>query len=206
MLQVIFRMNKPSATALIALAGILVTGMPLSNSTPPAQSQENNAEIAQMFKEDQADRSGDLSATNWHEVAERDEKRRTRALELVKDGSLKTGTDFFHAAMIFQHSEEPDGYKMAHELSVIAVSLGHPTAKWLAAASWDRFLLSIEHKQRFGTQFWIKDKKASLQPVDEKITDSMRKFMNCPTLEQAKQRAVEMQKQIDGGGHSHLTN
>jgi len=192
-------MSKPNFAAVIAIAGILITGLP-QTTTPPAQTPQNNAEIAQMYKEDQADRTGDLTIEKWHAVAERDAKRRERALELVKDGSLTTGTDFYHAAMIFQHAEEPDGYKMAHELAVTAISLGNNNAKWLAAASWDRFLLSIEHKQRYGTQFWIKDKKASLQPVDEKITDTMRKLMNCPTLEQAKQRVITMQKQIDGGG------
>jgi len=193
-------MLKPSLAAVIAIAGLALTGIS-QETAPKVEPQQNNAEIEQMFKADQADRSSNnISIEDWHLISERDEKRRTRAMELIQGGDLKSGRDFYCAAMIFQHADEPDGYKLAHELAVTAISLGSKDAKWLAAASWDRFLLSIEHKQRYGTQFWIQDKKASLRPVDEKITDTMRTLMNCPTLEQAKKRAAEMQKQIDGSG------
>jgi len=55
--------------------------------------------------------------------------------------------------MILQHAEAPEDNLLAHELCVVAISKGNFEAKWLAAASEDRFLMRIDRPRRFGTQF-----------------------------------------------------
>ena len=44
--------------------------------------------------------------------------------------------------MILQHGGEPEDYLLAHELCVVAIGRGEERAKWLAAASEDRFIMT----------------------------------------------------------------
>ena len=68
-------------------------------------------------------------------------------------GEVRTGTDYYHAALIFQHGQNPDDYLLAHVLAMDAVAMGSKEARWLSAATLDRYLLSIWQPQVFGTQF-----------------------------------------------------
>ena len=133
-----------------------------------------------------------MKDTDWDKIATIDRQNQIRTAELLKEDKVKTANDFYHAAMIFQHADGKQGYKLAHELSMISAAKGNKNAKWLSAASWDRFLGSIKENQRFGTQYSSKDGKTfQLNPTDPEPTDSMRKEMNCPTLQKAKDRAKD---------------
>jgi hypothetical protein len=66
---------------------------------------------------------------------------------------VNSGTDFWLAALIFQHSTKPEGVMLAHILAVTAATHGNAKGKWLAAASLDRFLWDTNQPQVFGTQF-----------------------------------------------------
>lgn len=129
----------------------------------------------------------------------RDEARELRVKELIQAGALTTGADYFHAAMILQHASEPDDYLLAHDLCVIAIAKGEERAKWLAAASLDRFLMSIGRAQRFATQFVSKRSfhPPVLAPVDPKVPDHLRRELNVPSLQEAKAREAEMQKEFE---------
>ena len=61
--------------------------------------------------------------------------------------------------------------------------------------------MNINRPQRFGTQFRsdAPENKWHLYKMDPDVTDPLRKAMNCPTLDQAKKREAEMQKQTGGG-------
>jgi hypothetical protein len=152
------------------------------------------AELAKLYAEDQADRV----ATNidWEMVSVRDEQREIRVKELLALGSLGGGTEYFHAAMILQHASTPDDYLLAHDLCVIAISKGEQKAKWLAAASMDRFLNSIGRPQRFGTQYIANKsfRSPALAPVDPNVSDVLRQEFDVPTLKDAKKREAEMAK------------
>src|SRR5436190_1379819 len=65
----------------------------------------------------------------------------------------KPAGDYYRAAMILQHGDVAEDYLLAHEFCVVAISKGDARAKWLAAASEDRFLMNIDRPQRFATQF-----------------------------------------------------
>lgn len=132
----------------------------------------SNREIASIFDEDQRERSdaASLDDQGLHLLALRDRERRNRAKSLLREGQLKSGRDFYFAAFIFQHGEEPSDYLQAHALAMVALARGEPSARWIAAASLDRFLLATNQPQIFGTQFQVEDKKPSLRlPYDPDV-------------------------------------
>jgi hypothetical protein len=104
-----------------------------------------------MFTVDQKAREGDH--IDWAKLTKDDEQRRNDLRQMLSAGGVRTGNDYFHAAMIFQHGQNPDEYLMAHVLAMDAVALGSKEARWLSAATLDRYLLSIWQPQVFGTQF-----------------------------------------------------
>jgi hypothetical protein len=165
---------------------------------PPAVAQparaaavEDNEELARLFQEDQSDRMPkDGKPIDWKKILPRDRAREGRVKELYRDDALQTGADYFHAAMILQHSPTVDDYLLAHELCIVGISKGEPRAKWLAAASEDRFLMNIGRPQRFGTQYRsdVSGKNLRLYKVGEGVTDHLRRELGVPSLAEAKNR------------------
>lgn len=152
---------------------------------------ESSADLLRVFQEDQSDRT--LFRENqmdWSELESRDRTREACVKAALHEGRLKTGADYYHAAMILQHGVQPEDFLLAHELCIIAIIRGEERAKWLAAASEDRFLKSIGRAQRFGTQHANDGPGAPLRlyPVDPLVTDEMRTALNVPTLAQAEER------------------
>lgn len=175
------------------------------NPSTSAPFLKDNEEVARMYAEDQSDREPkDGKSIDWTVVRPRDKARQTRVMELYTAGELLTGRDYYHAGMILQHGNRPEDYLLCHELCVAAVfEAGHsekvswlPDAKWLAAASEDRFLLSIGRSQRFGTQFG-KERNSPwrLKKLEDGVTDELRKAWSVPALSKAKERETEMNKQ-----------
>jgi len=157
-----------------------------------------------MYAEDQSDRlPKDGKSIDWSLVGPRDDARLKRVMELYIAGELKTGKDYFHAAMVLQHGKRPEDYLLCHELCVAAVFKSGSsetadwlsTAKWLAAASEDRFLVSIGRPQRFGTQF-SRDGNSPwrLNKMEEGVTDELRKVWEVPPISKAQESVAEMNK------------
>jgi tetratricopeptide (TPR) repeat protein len=153
----------------------------------------NNVALYRFYLQDQADRVGD--EINWDAVAQHDAYRRDQARKMLQDGTVKTSEDYYHAAMIFQHGEEPEDYMKAHELALKAVGLDstNDDAKWLAAAAQDRYLWSTGKPQWYGTQFQIIDDKWTIDPIDTtQVTDEERAEWHVPSLKEARSRAELM--------------
>lgn len=151
-----------------------------------------NHELLGIYEADQNDRSGEI---DWSLVAPRDEERRRRVKAMLAAGDVKAADDYFHAAMVLQHGQGPEDYKLAHELALKASELDadHSSARWLAAAAKDRYLQSIGEPQIYGTQFRKVDGKWTLEPIDESaVTDEERARWGVPPLASAKQREKEM--------------
>lgn len=106
---------------------------------------------------------------------------------LLAEGRLRAAADFHHAALILQHGDCSADYKLANELAKKGMDLGDERAKWLYAATLDRWLLSLGKGQKFGTQFVqnSKGKWQIAQPIDESVTDKERAKYNVPPLSQA---------------------
>lgn len=153
--------------------------------------KDNNEELAMMFGEDQAVRlSG--KPIDWEVVAPQDEVRRKRVLELLESGKVHSADDYYKAAFIMHHGTDSVAYLKSHELALIAIGFGdnkHKMAPWLAAASKDRYLLSINKPQWFGTQdmeFLQETKKMGMNPAKidtTAVTPEQRLEWNAPPIE-----------------------
>jgi hypothetical protein len=166
-----------------------------------ATAEDNPKALSFIFIDDQKDRkimeSG--QAYDWEAIAYRDEEREKAVRELIKKGKLQTGEDYYHAAMILQHGTGPEDHLLAHDLCVIAISKGEGKAKWLAAASLDRFLIGIGRSQRYGTQF-RSDRSFNpprLAPIDNEVPDSLRVEMDVQTLKEARKAEEQMIKSFN---------
>jgi hypothetical protein len=177
---------------------LLSVALAVAGACAAAEPPRDNAELARLFTEDQADRSS-AGQIDWAKVSVRDEAREIRIKEMLAQGALVTGADHYHAAMILQHAPAADDYLLAHDLCVIAISKGEMRAKWLAAASLDRLLINVGRAQRFGTQFTSRrmNQAPSLATVDPNVPDSLRVALDVPTLEEARKREQEMAKQFE---------
>ncbi len=168
-----------------------------TNAQDSKNVKEDNEELKRLFTEDQADRMPkDGKSIDWKTIGPRDEQRLKRVHEIYKANGMSTGADYYHLAMVLQHSHIPEDFLLAHELCVVAIGKGHAPAKWLAAASEDRFLMNINRPQRFGTQYRGEKAKEDfryfLYKTDDGMTDELRKQFNTPTLQKAKEREAEM--------------
>ena len=143
-----------------------------------------NHELKEMWDKDQGERE-ELQTNPTPELvnnlAPNDRKRREQTLQLMKEGKLITGEDYFHAAYIFHHGETPDDYKVANELAKTAMDLGSTNpemnngSKWIYAASLDRYLLSMGYPQKYGTQYRTNNEGyPELRPYDPNTTDEER--------------------------------
>lgn len=113
--------------------------------------------VQQLFKEDQSDQPGHgpngTSNVDEQQYNARVEIRKQQVRTLLASGGITSGQDFYDAAFIFQHGETADDYLFAHVLAMDAVVKGYDTAKWIAAATLDRYLQIIHQPQIFGTQY-----------------------------------------------------
>lgn len=158
--------------------------------------------LVQLYNEDINDRKEvEYKAPSQEELKklnQRDQSRRQIVMKLYKDKKIHSAKDFHYAALIFQHGETSDEYRLAHEFATKAVEQGDRTARWLSAATLDRYLLSSGKPQKFGTQF-IKDGKGDwhlAQPVDPSVTDEERSLYGVPPLKDALKQFQEKYKKF----------
>lgn len=153
----------------------------------------DNALLARMFADDQASRSGMTTRIDPAVVTE-DAARRHQVRRMLDAGEVRTATDYWHAAFIFQHGDRPDDYLLAHALATTAIVGGRSDAAWIAAATLDRYLQSIGRDQIYGTQFQMPFNDG--EPVTQGaydpalISDPMREASRVPNLA-AQRRQIE---------------
>jgi hypothetical protein len=154
-----------------------------------------NAELLAIFEADQNDRKSGAEMDSG--VTERDAARRSRVAEIIAVGALQSADDYLHAAFIFQHGDQIDDYWKAHELALKAVELGcseEKKARWMAAASYDRWLIAKGKPQKFGTQF-LGDKIGwRLLDYDPVTTDAERAEWGVPPLATSLHRVDDLNK------------
>ena len=140
-------------------------------------------EILDLVLQDQWDRCNDMFGANHQVVsctikptiAEHDAVRHSKAKELLAQGKVETGREYFFVALLFQHSGDPNELMLAHVLAVTAASKGFSHAKWMAAATMDRYLQSINQPQIFGTQFKMAAGRWTMEPYSRTaVSDTLR--------------------------------
>jgi hypothetical protein len=174
---------------------VIVPAIAAAQTAPPASRPstwpaENNAELTELFEQDQAPRSHGLpSADEMDRLRGFDRMRRLRVLRLLDDGAARTPADLYHAALVLQHGDDPLDQKLAHDLCVRAVEMdgSFKEARWLAAAAWDRYLTSIGKPQWYGTQFQVVGGKYYRVTADlSRVTDADRRAAGTRTIEEIK--------------------
>ncbi|MFA6092833.1 MAG: hypothetical protein WCU88_05730 [Elusimicrobiota bacterium] len=116
--------------------------------------ETDNLQLEELFDEDQKDR-GQVYQTpeEVQRLKDRDEARRKRVYVMMELGEVRTMKDLYRGAVILQHGRESSDFLTAHRLATMASLLGHKTARWLLAATLDRYLMSEGKPQVYGTQF-----------------------------------------------------
>ena len=114
-----------------------------------------NQLLRELAKEDQDSRSGKT-------VIRTDEERVKLVLSQIELGEVKVQEDKFNAALVLDHtpftycekrlvSISPDNYLLAHHLFKSAFEAGYKDARYLIAASIDRYLSMTQGYQKYGT-------------------------------------------------------
>ncbi len=158
-----------------------VAGMPCAD--PNVQNQRAK-ELQQIRQADQTDRKwqADLakgiqpSRETLEKMAEKDLSRRMRVGEIFGESCLKSAVDYEAAYLVYQHGNTPDHYFQAFLWSKKALELGHTHIKGEIAMAIDRYLVSIGHKQLFGTQATQAGLGACfcIQPIEESFPQTIR--------------------------------
>jgi len=179
-------------------------------SAAQSQQQPQTAEtIHQLFIEDQLQIPGAANGASRLTPQEYDKllkARQAKVRAMLAAGELKTGNDFEEASFIFQHGNDPDDCLFAHVLAMEAVIKGDASARWIEAATLDRYLQSIKQQQVFGTQYPLDPNLPhlvanaqsapfltgrTLEPYDKRLLpDSVRLDFCVPTVAQQEQNVA----------------
>jgi len=165
---------------------IVASGVATMSLPPGPPRSAVNDELRRLYEEDQADRArADGGAIGPEAVTARDRERERRVKAILARERLTTGADYYHAAVILQHAGEPPDSMLAHELAMVSLALGDQRARWLAAATLDRYLMKSGRAQRWGTQYRDTPGEPAETPysVEPGVTDTMREVMDVPSLE-----------------------
>lgn len=153
----------------------------------------NNAELTRIYQEDQAERSAGQKP--GPDAARRDRDRLSRVAAIIDAGGAQTGDDFFHAAQVYNHGATADELLRGHILAMAAAVKGSVEARFLAAASLDRYLRAISRPQVFGTQL-TRDSagRPTQEPYDRTMSDLLRRVFDVPGLQEQQRRLLEPTK------------
>lgn len=160
-----------------------IMGMPCADSKTQAR---RSAELQKIREADQADRAWQTSGPNGSpqptqalldKMARNDLQRRKRVGEILGEGCFKTSDDYKAAFTIYQHGNTADQYFQAYLWSNKAFALGDTKVKPMVAEAVDRYLVSIGHKELFGTQAFqtvAPNGCWCIQPIEDSFPASIR--------------------------------
>ena len=127
-------------------------------------------------------------------MRQRDRVRRERVMEIAAANDLHTAQDYYHAAAIMNHGDTPDDAQNAHRLALRSSELGHRPARWLAAASYDRWQMYQGKPQKYGTNYVYDGRRDRLWDVDPATRDEERAAWDVPPLAEQLRKAEEANK------------
>jgi hypothetical protein len=151
-----------------------------------------NGELAALYQADQQERINHprVNTPEYTAMRARDLQRRERVREMAAD-ELHTAEDYYHAAQIMNHGDTIDDARNAHLFALRASELGYGPARWLAAASYDRWQMYQGKPQKYGTNYAYDGRKDRLWDVDPETTDEERARWDVPPLAEQLRKAQE---------------
>lgn len=162
--------------------------------------ETDNLQLEEIYGNDQSDRQKVYDSPQAvNELKQRDAMRKAMTLDMMSRGEVNTVLDLYRAAVILLHGSEPKDYLTAHRLAVLSAVNGHRPARWLAASSLDRYLMSIGQPQVYGTQFEhnAEENKYQLRlPIeDNRLLSWEKKFLGVPPVAE---RLGQLNSRIQG--------
>lgn len=112
-------------------------------------------------------------------------------MEMLAANKLSTAEDYYEAAHIMNHGDTIDDARTAHELALRSSEMGYRPARWLAAASYDRWQMYQGKPQKYGTNYVYDGQKDRLWDIDPQTTDEERAQWDVPPLAEQLRKAQE---------------
>jgi aminoglycoside 6'-N-acetyltransferase I len=152
--------------------------------------------LSQLYAADRADH-GDVPPVGtpaYAALRARDAARRAAALAALAALAEPSGQDLYHVAWLFNHGDSAGDARRAHEWAAAAAARGVAPAKWLAAASYDRWCMYEGRPQKYGTQFVPDGERYRLWDIEPGTTDDERAAWDVPPLAAQLERAAAMSR------------
>jgi hypothetical protein len=152
-----------------------------------------NDELLSLYQSDRQEHASQarVNSSEYKEMRARDLQRRERVMEIAAQNDLLSAEDYYHAAQIMNHGDTPEDAQHAHHFAVRSSELGHRPARWLVAASYDRWLMYQGKPQKYGTNYIYDGRKDRLWDVDPSTTDAERAEWDVPHLAEQFRKAEE---------------
>lgn len=168
-----------------------MTAVESGGSTDPSTA------LAALFADDRREHATvpAVGTPEYSALRARDAERRARAdaaLAALQASGGPSPADLYHAAGLFQHGDAGADARRAHELASEAARRGHAPARWLAAASYDRWCMYEGRPQRYGTQIVPDGMRYRVWDVEPTTTDAERAELDVPPLAEQERRADEL--------------
>lgn len=168
-----------------------------------------NKALLAIVTADQWDRGMDMftgrqvkspETLDWPQIHVRDAEKAAVG-KLLQSGEIQSGREYQFVALVFQHSTDPGDLQTAHLLAATAVAKGNSLARWLAAATFDRLLWSLEGPQVFGTQFKQdpQTNRWTMEPYDSTSLPDPVRAAWCVVAVSEQQRVLENLRAGSGG-------
>jgi hypothetical protein len=153
-----------------------------------------SSELRDLFHADQDERTNhpDYGTPEYWTLRERDAERRQRLRDIIESGGLEEPEDYYRGAWILNHGESMEEIWHAHVLAQEAVALGLGRARWLAAATYDRWLMYQGKPQKYGTQIVPDGKRHRVWDVEPATSEAERAEWDVPSLAEMNRRAEEL--------------
>ena len=150
-----------------------------------------NEELASLYQADKQERVNQPEANTpeFKAMRMRDLQRRERVMAIAKSNGLQTAEDYYHAAQIMNHGDTIDDARHAHTFALRSSELGYRSARWLSAASYDRWQMYQGKPQKYGTNYIYDGRKDRLWDVDPETTDEERAAWDVPPLAEQLRKA-----------------
>lgn len=152
-----------------------------------------NEELAVLYKADKQERIDQPKANTpeYKAMRARDLQRRERVMAIAAANGLQTAEDYYHAAHIMNHGDTIDDARDAHLFALRASELGYRPARWLTAASYDRWQMYQGKPQKYGTNYVYDGREDRLWDVEPTTTDEERATWDVPPLAEQLRKAQE---------------
>lgn len=156
-------------------------------------------ELKILFDEDQQDCLNQPSdSTPEHEaLRKRIQDRLTKVQVILNTNKQFSGEDYFHACILFMHSDCTEDFWQAYQLGLKSIKLKHDVARKYTAAAYDRWLMYQGKPQKYGLQYVPDGTRLRIWDVDPETTDEERAEWNVPPLQELYKVAEEATKNYD---------